>query len=88
MRKTDILKRKKRVDELNEIRELKIKEKEDREIKKEAEQEKDKAELEEGTEFNEEEFNAKFLESNPEIIVPEEVHYDIDNDYDNEEEVN
>lgn len=88
MRKSDIIKRRKRIDEMREIREVKIKEKEERELKKEAELEKEKSELEEGAEFNEEEFNIKFLENNPEIIIPEEVSYDIDNDYDIEEEIN
>lgn len=70
IRRKDILNRRNQVTLIKEDRELKIKEKEDREINKQAEYEKEKENAErEEVEFDEEEFEDRFNKENPEIIV-------------------
>ena len=70
IRKTDILNRRRKVSLIKEEIQRKLKEKEEREIEKQAELEKEKENAErDEVEFNEEEFELKFLEKYPEIIV-------------------
>lgn len=87
IRKNDVIKRKRKVDLIKEEIAIKEKEKEDRDnlYKEEYDKEKQQAEDDE-KEFNEEEFNEKFNKNNKEVIIPEDMEYDIDNDFEFEEE--
>ena len=88
IRKNNIKKRKRNIDSIKENRQNKIKENEERDTLKAEEYEKEKLQIEEdGGELNEEEFEAKFLLKNPEIVIPEDAEYDVDADYTFEEDL-
>ena len=83
------MKRRKKIQALKEERESKVKESEERAQLRESELEKEKQSAEEeGIEFNLEEFETRFLEKNPKVIIPEEVEYDVDLDFNLDEESN
>lgn len=73
MRREDRIRRKQE-------REEKIHEKQARLDRKEADREEAMVDLEEGEEFNEEEWLETWEEENPEIEIPEEVQDENDND--------
>ena len=82
MRKADVRKRKRNIDSLKENRANKIKDAEDRATARQEEYDKEKLQAEEEEkEFNEEEFEARFLLKNPEVIIPDDVEYDVDADF-------
>ncbi len=86
VRRDDILRRRDVVNELIEKRRVAIEDSRNRMEKREAALEDERrkfAEMEEGSEpLNEEEFLKKWDEETPEILIPDEVNHDIDEDMD------
>jgi len=85
VRRDDILRRRDVVNELLEKRRIAIEEQRVREEKREQileDERKKYAEMEEGSEpLNEEEFLSKWDEENPQIVIPDEVQHDVDDDF-------
>lgn len=83
------MKRRKKIQALKEERESKVKESEEKAQLRESELEKEKQSAEEeGIEFNLEEFESRFLEKNPIIVIPDEVEFDVDQDFNLDDESN
>jgi hypothetical protein len=86
IRRDDILRRREYIDDLNEKRRLLNEQKTTRDTDRANVIETQKNTIDEQTgepiEFNEEEYMAKWDEERPEIIIPDEVFYDEDNDFD------